>query len=111
MRHVTPLLLIALLAGPAGAADPIAQYDAVKALGTLNGLALHCKYLDQVRRMKAAVVDNAPKERSFGLAFDESTDAAFRIAIDQRQACPGPAGFGAEVGGAIEALRQAFTQP
>lgn len=111
MRHVTPLLLIALLAGPAGAADPIAQYDAVKALGTLNGLALHCKYLDQVRRMKAAVVDNAPKERSFGLAFDESTDAAFRTAIDQRQACPGPAGFSAEVGGAIEALRQAFTQP
>jgi hypothetical protein len=105
------LLPLALLAPPAQGADPLAQYDAIRALGTLNGVALYCKSLDQVRRLKEAVVANAPKERSFGLAFEESTDASFRAALTKREPCPSPAGFAEQVGAAIEVLRQAFAQP
>lgn len=109
--HPASLLLPLALIAPVCGADSIAQYDAVRAVGTLNGIALYCKSLDQVRRMKEAVVANAPKERSFGLAFDESTDEAFRTAIGKREPCPGPAGFADQVGVAIETLRQAFGRP
>ncbi len=105
---ILPLTSLALTAQ---GADTLAQYDAVRVLGTLNGVALYCKSLDQVRRLKEAVVASAPKERSFGLAFEESTDESFRAAIAKGEPCPGPAGFAEQVGPAIEVLRQAFGRP
>ena len=65
-----------------GGDDP--RHQAVKDLGTLNGVALQCRYLDEVRRMKQAVVANAPKQRSFGLAFDEATNQSFLAFIRAR---------------------------
>ena len=102
-------LLVTLAAGPARA-EPPAPYRALADLGRLNGLALHCKYLEEVRRMKAAVVESAPKERSYGLAFDEATNQAFLEAL-RGGPCPGPAGLAQEVDGAIAALRRAFAAP
>jgi hypothetical protein len=89
-------------------ADDDARYAAVRSLGELNGVALQCKYLDQVRRMKAAVVDSAPKERSFGLAFDQATNDAFLAFIKNRDDCPGAEALERRVGHQIDALRQAF---
>ncbi len=103
--YLAPLFL--LLAQTA-AADVTAQYEAVAALGELNGVALQCKYLDQVRRMKAAVVANAPKERSFGLAFDEATNKSFLAFAREQRSCPGTGGFEDRVGERIESMRQVF---
>ena len=93
-------------------ADPMAgQVDAVWALGELNGVALQCKYIDQVRRMKAAVVANAPKERVFGLAFDEATNKAFLAFSRKGGPCPGYGGFESQVGERIEVVQKAFATP
>lgn len=103
------IILVALLGSftTANAGGDI-RYESVKSLGRLNGVALQCKYLDQVTRMKQAVVDTAPKERSFGLAFDLSTNEAFLGFIEAQSACPGPAGFESDVGEAIEVMKRAF---
>ena len=108
MKRLAALTTVAVLAYlPVNAvADP--RYGAVEALGALNGIALHCRYLDEVSRMKAAVVDNAPKERSFGLAFDGATNEAFLAFIQQGATCPGEAKFSSRVDAAISDLQRAF---
>ena len=99
---------MALLPLAASPADPDPRYAAVEALGQLNGIALPCKFLDQVRRMKAAVVEHAPKERSFGLAFDEATNAAFLAFVRGGEGCPSHDAFQREVGHRIDGMVDAF---
>jgi len=99
------------LAAPVTAADEDPRYAAVQALGALNGVALQCKYIDQVRRMKAAVVANAPKERSFGQAFDQATNDAFLAFIKDQAACPSHDSLERRVGHQIDALQAAFAAP
>lgn len=97
----TPLASVA-------ADDSDQRYAAIDALGEMNGVALQCKYLDEMRRMKAAVVRNAPKERSFGLAFDQATNRAFLRFIEQQQSCPHPEDFTGRVDQRIDAMRAVF---
>lgn len=98
--------MLALLASnPVIAADP---YEALKALGQLNGIALHCNYLGEVQRMKAAVVASAPKERSYGLAFDQATNDGFLAFIRQGSSCPGQMDFSGRVDAAINELEKSF---
>ena len=108
---ITTFVLVLLFATSHVAADTDtdARYDAVKALGRLNGIALQCKYIDQVSRMKQAVVKTVPKERSFGLAFDQAANDSFLAFIQEQNSCPGPAGFEKDVSQQIELLQQIFT--
>ena len=108
---ITFFSLVPLLAASPVAADSDTRYDAVKALGRLNGVALQCKYIDQVSRMKQAVVKRVPKERSFGLAFDQAANDSFLAFIQERSPCPGPAGFEKDVTQQIEHLEQVFKNP
>ena len=114
-RRVLRIAAALLIGGPwiplasAAAADLDQRYAAIDALGELNGVALQCKYLDEMRRMKAAVVRNAPKERSFGLAFDEASNRAFLRFIERQESCPHLEDFTRRVGHRIDALRAAFT--
>lgn len=110
-RPILSTLLLLTLAAPLASADTAARYDAVKSLGRLNGEALQCGHADEVRRMKQAVIDNAPKERSFGLAFDEATNEAFLDFINSGGTCSGKGAFSSRVDAAIEALREAFSNP
>ncbi len=103
------LSLSALSLSPAViAADDDPRYAAVKGLGALNGVALQCKYLDQVRRMKGAVVAYAPKERSFGLAFDQATNDAFLAFAKNQEACPSHDALERQVGHQVDRMSQAF---
>jgi hypothetical protein len=102
-------LVLSVSAIAAGEEDP--RYAAVKGLGQLNGVALQCKYIDQVRRMKAAVVASAPKDRSFGLAFDTATNEAFLAFIQDDAACPAHAELERRIGHQIDAMRAAFSVP
>jgi len=110
-RRVCAMVLLLFLTTPLIAADEDSRYGAVKALGALNGVALQCKYLDQVRRMKAAVVASAPKERSFGLAFDQATNDAFLAFIKDKAACPPHDSLERRVGHQIDAMQAAFAAP
>lgn len=107
-NRVATLLLIGLLPISVPGADVDPRYAAVEALGQLNGVALPCKYLDQVRRMKAAVVEHSPKERSFGLAFDEATNTAFLAFVRGGEPCPGHDTLARDVGDRIDAMIEAF---
>ncbi len=100
-------LLIGLLYGPAFG-DTQQQFDSLKAMGKLNGVALQCKYLKQVQKMKAAIVESAPPERSIGLAFDQASNDSFLAFLASGQPCPGPAGFEREVSQAIADMKAAF---
>jgi hypothetical protein len=111
MNRFSLALSTCLLLSGQAAADSDAQYAAVKSLGELNGVALHCRYFEQVKKMKAAVVQNAPKERSFGLAFDQSANDAFLAFIAAATPCPGAAGFELQVAQRIDAMRDAFKTP
>ena len=103
------LFLMALSTMAPAALDE--RHAAIDRLGELNGIALQCRYIDQVRRMKAAVVQHAPKQRSYGLAFDQATNRAFLAFIEQQGACPTEEALARDVGHRIDAIRAAFSNP
>jgi len=105
------ILTLVLTASAMAASDEDPQYAAVKGLGQLNGVALQCGYIDQVRRMKAAVVASAPKDRSFGLAFDTATNEAFLAFIKDDETCPVPGELERRVGHQIDTMKAAFAAP
>ncbi len=85
------------------------QYNSIKALGELNGVALHCRYLEETQRMKKGLVDSLPKRRELGLAFDEETNHAFLAFIQNKNSCPDRTLFSQQVDLAIIKLDTVFT--
>ncbi|HEB96855.1 MAG TPA: hypothetical protein ENI96_10555 [Sedimenticola thiotaurini] len=94
----------------AGAASAITddQYRAIGGLGELNGIALHCRYLDQTRRMKRALVEVLPRRRALGQGFDDATNESFLRFIAEKSDCPDKAAFDQRVGEALRVLERAF---
>lgn len=113
MRTVLYLIFVGLLAGAvpgqAGAEEP--GFAEIRALGQLNGVALQCGYHGEVRRMKQAIIAYVPKTRTHGAAFEEATNAGFLGHIQAGEPCPTAATLEAAVDGAIDALRQAYSEP
>ena len=108
MRYsMTFISLLMSIAAPAAAVTE-AQFDSITQLGRLNAVALHCQFLEQTRRMKAALVEQLPKRRELGLAFDEATNQAFIEFIDQRRQCPADTEFKHQVERAIERLKAVY---
>lgn len=85
------------------------QYESIKALGMLNGVALNCRYLEETQRMKQALVDTLPKRRELGMAFDQITNDAFLAFIERNDPCPEASDFAASVGEAIQSLERSFS--
>lgn len=57
-------------------------------LGRLNGQALACGYGDTSARIKAVMIQHAPKSRRYGAAFEEATNEAFLAqSRKERNAC------------------------
>jgi hypothetical protein len=92
------------------AADVEERYEVVRALGMENGVALACGYVGETRRMKRAMVDNLPKERALGLAFEESTNAAYLAFLKAGEPCPAEVGFSGRVDAAINQLQATFAE-
>ncbi len=84
------------------------QFDAIKQLGSLNGVALNCGYLNETHRMKRSLVSTVPKIRPIGIAFEQSTNEAFLAMITAREACPSEKTIGKQVDERIELLERAF---
>jgi hypothetical protein len=85
-----------------------AQYETIRQLGQLNGVALNCQYLNETRRMKKSLVVTLPKRRQLGELFDTETNSAFLQFIEERRECPTEASFSVQVDDAILALEKAF---
>ncbi len=99
-------LLMATSVQAEGITEP--QYNAIKKLGELNGVALNCRYLVETQRMKKALVLALPKRRQFGEAFDTETNNAFLAFIEQKKACPDEQTLSTEVDSAILVLDSVF---
>ncbi len=106
-RPILAAVTASLFAAQAYAASD-AQYDRILTMGELNGVALHCGYFDETRRMKAALISNLPKVRGLGKAFDDKTNQSFLAFTQVKSPCPGAAAFAKQVDQAILALAREF---
>lgn len=92
MMRIVRLLRVVGFCAPlcASAADDAAAPfpAALRELGKVNGVALACGYTEVAARVKALVLERAPKTRSLGQVFEEATREAFaqQVAADSR--CP-----------------------
>lgn len=84
------------------------RLQAIALLGELNGTALSCGYLDQTRRMKEAIIQNAPKERLYGFTFDKASNDGYLAFIRDDRVCPSLDSFVQSVDGQIAVLSAAF---
>ncbi len=109
-RYIIVITLITGLSVSSSAiAESDAQFAAIARLGDLNGVALHCHYLDQTERMKAGLVEILPKKRQLGEYFDVRTNMAFMDFISKRASCPDRGDFSRQVGEALQVLRTEFS--
>lgn len=110
MKRSALLLCFLSLALTAHAADSLtdAGLAEVQALGRINGLALACGYAETASRIKAVIIQHAPKSRRYGAAFEEGTNKAF---LDQSRkemtACPDGPTFNGQVDEATQRLQAA----
>ena len=79
-------------------------------MGELNGIALQCRYDDQVRRIKMVLVINLPKQRALGEWFETSTNQSFMDFMAKDKTCPSAGSFALEVDKAVEQLQAAFAK-
>ena len=78
MKSLLPLLCALMLAFPVAAGEGTAKGVAeIAELGRLNGQALACAESQAAARIKALMIDHAPKVRNVGSAFEEETNQAF----------------------------------
>ncbi len=102
------LLLLFSLYGSSAAAVDREQYGAINELGRLNGIALHCGFIEETQRMKLALVENLPKRRELGLRFDQVTNDSFLNFMKSDEICPDRDSFSGIVDNALQRLKQAF---
>jgi len=105
--HLLAIAGVIALSFPAKAETAMTDV-ALKALGGLNGMALHCKYIDQSAKMRKAAVETLPKSRKYGEDFETATNDAFLSASKTGAACPDKAAFENDVASAIGLLKGAF---
>ncbi|MCB1860311.1 MAG: hypothetical protein KDI47_01100 [Gammaproteobacteria bacterium] len=108
MRFLFGIIPVAVLTSMPAAAVTEAQFDTIKSLGRLNGVALQCGFLDETKRMKEMLIKTLPKRRELGLAFEEQTNDSFLKFISEGQSCPDRMEFGRNVDTAVKALQEAF---
>jgi len=86
------------------------QLESIRQLGSLNGVALNCRFVEETRRMKKALVMALPKRRQLGELFDTETNDSFLEFIEQRRECPLEAALSQQVDQAIIDLDKAFAR-
>jgi hypothetical protein len=98
-------LIASTTAGNAAADTGI---DAVKALGRLNGEALACKQLALVDRIRMRVVNEAPKTREVGEAFEAATTERFLALGTDQSSCSDTRSLAERIEQVTRTLRAAF---
>ena len=96
MKRLTLLAaLTSLLAGPAAALEAMpAELAAIADLGQLNGQALACEQMAIAAAAKKLAIRHAPKTRTYGETFEETTSAAFLAQGRKGQdPCPAASAF------------------
>lgn len=94
-----------VMAQSTGASPGIEQ---IKALGSLNGEALACKQMALVDRIRARIVNEAPKSREIGEIFEAATTERFLAMGSGNAACADGRNLAERIEAATEALRTVF---
>jgi len=110
-RILLAVTVIGLLGASAVRAETQLTDIALNAVGGLNGLALHCKYVDVSAEIRKEAASTLPKARQYGEAFETATNNAFLDAKRTGKACPDKASFKKEVASAIGLMKGAFGKP
>lgn len=100
-------LLLAFVAGIA-AADP--GLDAVKALGQLNGEALACQQMALVDRVRTRIVNEAPKTREIGEAFETATNERFLAMGNDTASCADGRSLAERIETTTQTMRAAYAE-
>ncbi len=114
MKRSALLLCFLSVALSASAADALtdAGLPEVQALGSLNGRSLACDFAETVSRIKAVMIEHAPKSRRYGAAFEEATNKAF---LEQSRkeitTCPDGPTLNGQVDEATQRLQAALPAP
>lgn len=78
-------------------------------LGRVNGQVLACGYMEAAARIKAAMIQFAPKSRRYGATFEEATNEAFLAqSRKERNTCPDGPTFAEQVEGLSQRLQAAL---
>jgi hypothetical protein len=85
MKQIVLLLGLCAFVSAAHAADM--GLDEVQALGRLNGQALACSQTENIHRIKAVMIDHAPKSRQYGATFEQLTHEFFLLRSSEQEAC------------------------
>lgn len=83
-RFVLALCFLGLALPVAADSPSDAGLAEVRSLGLLNGQALACSHKQTAARIKAVMINHAPKSRRYGEAFEAATSQAFlaQVKID-----------------------------
>jgi hypothetical protein len=114
MKRSALLLCFLSLALSAHAADSStdAGLTEVRDLGRVNGQALACGFGEAVSRIKAAMIQHAPKSRRYGAAFEEATNMAFLDQTKKEQTtCPDGPTLSGQVDEATQRLQATVPAP
>ncbi len=106
---IVPLIASLLWFAPAGAATPD-QLSAIAGMGQLNGVALQCRYMDQMQRIKLTLVVHLPKQRVLGDWFEQATNDSFMNFMSNNSSCPDSQDFTQQVDAAIKQIELNFKQ-
>lgn len=107
--YLLPLFLVSVWQPVAQAATP-AELAAISSMGELNGIALQCRYLKQMQRIKLSLVLHLPKQRELGDWFEQTTNNSFLDFMNKDAVCPDMGSFDQRVDSAIDGIATVFKQ-
>jgi len=90
-KSALSLLLVTIIVTHQANALTDVQLEPIRKLGEINGVALKCQYLKQVKEIKLSLAKSLPKQRGLGELFEEETNRSFLKFIQSGQRCPGEA--------------------
>jgi len=108
LKYATLLILLALLALGANAAEP--GLAAVTDLGQANGQALACKDKDAAARAKSLMLRYAPRTQRYGEVFEQATQQGFLAQVKAQSACPEARALAERMDGIAKQLRESLPQ-
>jgi hypothetical protein len=106
MKRITLFAALALIVGPAVAAEPDAGITVIQDLGRVNGQALACSQMATSGQAKKLMIKHSPKTRRYGEVFEEATNAAYLEQGKDQDSCPKLTDFSAritEISGRLQA--------
>jgi hypothetical protein len=104
---VVALLLTLLCSASANSATP-AELDAIAEMGRLNGIALQCRYVEKMQKIKMSLVLHLPRQRELGDWFERSTNQSFMDFMNRDARCPPLEMYEQQLEAAIKDIEKIF---